>query len=294
MTPDARRRQALAACGLDPDLPMVRVASYANEVWIGEAVVLRINVRGVGRLAREARIARCLPRAALHPGILAVGDDGSTEWSLAPRIAGVDLGRAWRTLTDAERERATFELAAALAAVHSVSIDGIPDDIEPPHTLPLAPLLRLVDRVAAKHGDHPVLPAIRDFIRARWDAFDAQGIGLVHGDPHLENVLWDGTHVSALLDFEWSRGSWVHCDLEILLAVAEDPKLFASADHEDTVDAHAYAEVPRWLRAAYPTWFAHPRTDDRLAVLRASRALGHLIETDSSIRWRELEAILAR
>jgi aminoglycoside phosphotransferase len=287
-----RRRHALVACGLPADTPMTRVPSYANETWIGDDVVLRINTRGVGRLAREAALVRRLPRAALHPGILAIGDDGTLEWSLSPRVRGIDLGRAWRTMTDANRERATHELAHALAAVHATPTAGIPDDIEPPHTLPLGPLLDLVDTVAALHGRRPILDHIADFIRARWDAFDDRDTGLVHGDPHLENVLWDGAHVSALLDFEWSRASWIHADLEILLSVSDDPKLFASADHEDSVDPAQYAHLPRWLAAAQPAWFSHPRLGDRLDVLRASRTLGQLTDGDWALRWQHLQEIL--
>lgn len=286
----ARLRHVLIACGRDPDAPFRRAPSYANEAWVGTDVVVRINYRGVGRLAREAAIAARLPREALHPGILDVGDDGTLEWSLSPRVSGIELGRAWATLTAAERERATHELAAALAAVHATPCDGIADDIDPPHTLPLADLLDLVDDIAAARGHRPLLDAVAAFVRDCWTAFDDRDRGLVHGDPHLENVLWDGTRVSALLDLEWSRPSWIHCDLETLLALAADPAPFAS--DETGVYAADYADVPRWLRAAYPAWFTHPRLLDRLDVLHASRTLGHLLEDDSPLRWQHLQSLV--
>ena len=288
----SRRRHALAACGLDPDTPMTRASSYANETWVGDEIVLRVNVRGVGRLAREAAIVRRLPPAARHPGIHTIGDDGELEWSVSPRASGIDLGRAWRTMTPAQRERATHALAHALAAVHATPTDGIPDDIEPPHTLPLAPLLELVDVVADARGHRRLLDGIRQLICDRWDAFDGTDTGLVHGDPHLENILWDGEHVSAVVDFEWARPSWIHADLEILLAISDDPKLFASADHEDSVLTIDHADIPRWLCAARPDWFAHPRLLDRLDILHASRTLGHLTEGDSDLRWQHLESLL--
>jgi hypothetical protein len=44
--------------------------------------------------------------------------------------------------------------------------------------------------------------------------------------------------------------------------------------------------VPRWLRAACPSWFAHPRLADRLAVLRVSRLLGAIAdEPISATPW---------
>lgn len=290
-----RRRAALAACGVDPDLPMTRAASYANEVWLGDELVLRINWREVGRLAREARIVTRLPADARYPEILALGNDGEIEWMLTRRAPGIALGRAWNGMTTAHRERAIHELADGLAALHATPTDGIPDDIRPPHTLPLATLLALVTETAT---DPDVAGALTEFIRDRWSAFDAAGYGLVHGDPHLENVLWDGDHVSAVFDLEWSRASWIECDLEILLSVADAPALFAAEDYDTTLDPSAFVDVPRWLRAAQPAWFAHPRLLDRLEVLLVSRTLGVLADggpevATAGFRWDHLASVLA-
>jgi aminoglycoside phosphotransferase len=289
----ARRCTALRACGLDVELPMTRGASYANEVWLGREVVLRINWRGVGRLAREALVARRISRDARYPEILAVGDDGEIEWMLTRRVPGIALGHAWATLSSLQRERATHELAAALAALHATPTEGLPDGIHPPHTLPLAPLLELVADTVAPH-DPRLAESCAAFITDRWSAFDAADRGLVHGDPHLENVLWDGDHVSALLDLEWSRPSWIHADVEILLAIAADPIPFASADHAHLVNPMDYGEMAGWLRAARPAWFAHPRLRDRLEVLYLSRTLGHLDDDPvaSAFRWDDLRDLV--
>ena len=275
MTADDRRRRALAAAGLPTGGRFERVASYANEVWIGQHMVVRVGHLGLpggelGRLGREAAIAARLPGEARYPEILHVGRDDEMAWMITRRVPGTELARAWPALTSAEREQATRELAAALAAVHATPTDGIPDDIRPPHTLPLAPLLELCDEVP----DAGLARACAQFVRARWDAFDDADRGLVHGDPHLENVLWHAGHVTALLDFEWARPSWIHCDLEILLAVAADPKVFVAADLEAHIHGDQFVNVPRWLRAECPHWFAHPRLAARLAVLELSRTLG--------------------
>jgi hypothetical protein len=100
----------------------------------------------------------------------------------------------------------------------------------------------------------------------------------VHGDPHIENVLWDGARVSALLDLEWSQAAWVECDLEILLAVAAHPALFAASDYEASLDPADFSDVPRWLLSACPAWFAPTRLLERLELLLVSRTLGCLDE----------------
>ncbi len=280
---------------------MTRIVSYANETWLGDTLVLRINHRGVGRLAREARIVSALPREALYPEVVTVGHDDEIEWMLVRRVPGIDLGRAWMSMTPVEREHAIHQLAAALAAVHGTPIEGIPDDdfrpqpaFRPPHTLPLGPLLELIDEVIGPH-DPAIVELATEFVTQRWSAFDDADRGLVHGDPHLENVLWDGQRVSALLDLEWSRPSWSHADLEILLAVADSPRLFAAADYDASIDPSTFTEMPRWLAAARPDWFAHPRIVERLEVLYLSRTLG-CFEDDAdaaSFRWDHVAATLA-
>jgi len=198
-------------------------------------------------------------------------------------VPGIDLGRA----SAHERERAIPELAGALAAVHATPCDGIHDDIRPLHPLPLAPLLELIERIRSEGGAREVLDATEAFVCATWDPSDECDVGLAHGDPHLENVLWDGEHVSAVLDLEW-----IHADLEILASVS-DPALFASADYEHEVLAADYAKVPQWLAAAQPGWFSQPRLVDRLKLLHVSRTLG--FAEDGPLperRWHDLCDVL--
>jgi hygromycin-B 7''-O-kinase len=282
----ARARRALAAAGIAADAPIERAWSYANETWLGEGFVLRVNNRGdVGRLRREADLALRLPAEARHPGVLDHGTAGELEWLLLRRVRGVVLSRAWPEMERRLRERAARELASALRAMHGVDGPDLPRDadLDPPHILPLDRLLDLLASVgAAGLIDGRLRGDLEAFIRARWDAFDESGMGLVHGDPHLENVLWDGEHISALLDLDWSRRSWFEVDLEILLSFCAQPFLFVAADYEDRALADDYGEVRGWLEAEYPRWFAHPRLADRLAVLHVSRRLGVIDEVPPS------------
>jgi aminoglycoside phosphotransferase (APT) family kinase protein len=298
-----RRRRVLAAAGLPPALAMARVPSYANEVWVGDEVVVRINHHALvggapARLLREAAIAARLPREARYPELLDIGRNSEMSWIVSRRAPGVVLGRAWGAMRPAERERAIGELGEVLSAVHATPAVELTSELDieldPPHTLPLPAILALIDDLLADGGDPALYRDIAALVRERWTAFDDSGIALVHGDPHLENVLWDGTRISALLDLEWSRCSWIECDLEILLAIADHPALFSSADYAQTIDAADYAAVPGWLRSAQPAWFAHPRLLDRLEVLHVSRTLSFLgLDPRSEVRLAHLRAVLS-
>jgi hypothetical protein len=101
---------------------------------------------------------------------------------------------------------------------------------------------------------------------------------LAHGDPHLENVLWDEDHGLTLLDLEWSRRSVAEVDLEILLHFFRDPARFVSPEDEARAHPEDYAAAPAWLREDYPELFLHPDRETRLRVLWVSRLLGFLVD----------------
>ncbi len=280
--------------------------SNANEAWLAPDFVLRVNSRGdLGRLEREAFVAAQLPGEVRYPGILAHGSDGEIEWLLVRRVSGVDLSRAWPGLSWAERRRAVTELAEVLSVLHGVEASGLPEDrdLAPPHVLPLDRMLDQIARVAElAFMDRGLLAEAAAFVQGAWEAFDAQGRGLVHGDLHLENVLCDGGRITALLDLEWSRRSWLEVDLEILLSFCAFPAWFVAEDYESRMQAADFAPVPNWLAVAYPQWFAHPRREERLAVLGISRHLGALVDdpprrpveaADPKDRRNHLRALLA-
>lgn len=298
--PVQRLRRALTAAGIDRDQPLTRVATFSNEVWLGDAIAVRINhgelIGGAPeRLLREAVIAARVPPEARYPPIISAGFDVDLDasWLITRRVPGIQLGRAWGTMSPHDRECAIHQLAGALDALHATAADGISDDIEGPHTLPIDPLLALIDRVIDASKDPALLHDVAAFVRERWRVFDRAPPVLAHGDPHLENVLWDGANVTALLDLEWARTSFRECDLEILLSVADHPALFAAEDYEHSVCAADYADIPRWLAAAMPAWFSSPDIIDRLDLLHVSRTLGLLVDAPgSSIRRIHLRAAL--
>lgn len=284
--------------GLDPDTPLQRASSQANEVWLAPDFVLRVNFRGdIGRLRREYDVAHVLPPAARYPGVAYYGTDGQIEWIVGQRVPGVVLSRVWPTLSPEQRRQATHELGHALATLHAVAMPSLPGDADlaPPHILPLPRLVGLIHRVAAADKlDNALARDLEAFVRERWDAFDDQSRGLVHGDPHLENVLWDGERISAVLDLEWSRNSWLEVDLETLLSFYNVPERFVSEQDEHLAHAEDYRDAPGWLAEAHPDLFAHPRLSDRLTVLHISRVLTIVEEAQrpSPLRTAQLRAVL--
>ena len=277
-----RVRHVLWAAGLADAGRPERVPS-ANEVWYAEPYVVRLSTApACRRLAHEVAVARMLPPGVPYPPIVSTGADELCEWLITERVRGQALSRAWPAMPEGERQDAVRQLGGVIRRLHRVHerrrsdralrppfLEG--DTLECPHQLPAARVLELVERARAlPHVDPAVLDGAADLVRAAADALDDEPVALVHGDLHFENVMWDGDTITALLDLEWSRVGAADIDLDVLLRFCAEPSLHVAGDYAHLAKRKDYREVPRWLHAAYPALFAHPRLKDRLTLYNLS------------------------
>ena len=271
---EARARRALAEAGLDYRMPLVRASSVTNEVWLGTEVVIRVNRRPNQRLRREAYLGPLLPGGVNYPEILAYGGELGADWLIVRRRPGEVLSRRWPDMSVGERRSATRQLATLLRHLHRVERPGaLPEIDAAPQLLAsreygvVEPLLEALAEVAEmEHVDRKLVAATEELVRGTHhtiEPFDTRH--LVHGDLHFENVLWDGRAITALLDFEWTRGGPSDLDLDVFLRFCAYPYLHVAADYESRTHARDYAMVPYWLAEDYPELFSHP---DQLARSR--------------------------
>jgi thiamine kinase-like enzyme len=80
--------------------------------------------------------------------------------------------------------------------------------------------------------------------------------GLIHGDLHFDNILWDAGQIVALLDFESAHIAPLDLELDLFLRYCTFPSLFVAEEYEHLTDPQDYRSVPGWLGEAYPALFA--------------------------------------
>ena len=272
---ELRARRALAAAGLGDDTaPLTRVESVTNEVWAKGDILVRVGGDIGNRLRREAALASAIPPAVRYPKILAVGDDGGVEWLVTERVAGEPLVGCWSGLTEAGRRSAVGDLAAAVRALHETTAPlGLPDARDAPHLLqlgddPTRPLREGLDRARGlEHVDAGLIDETASFVERLAPALRPfASTTLIHGDLHFQNVLWDGSSVSAVLDLEFARMAPADLDLDVLLRFCALPFLFVPIGREHEVRPEQYIDVPSWFRDEYPALFDVPRLVDRLRI----------------------------
>ncbi|HZQ58655.1 MAG TPA: aminoglycoside phosphotransferase family protein [Acidimicrobiales bacterium] len=267
--------------GADPK-QLSRVTNALNEVWRFGPYIVRINPHpGATRLQREARLLAALPPEVRAPRPVAAGSAPFGEWMVAFRLPGTELARAWHGLDRAERRRSTKELAHCMEALHSVTAPGAEapgGDDDCPHPLPLPRLEAALAKARDIPGVDPgVIDAAAEKLHSAADALDGDSATLVHGDLHLENVLTSGGGVSGVLDFEWCRPGPADLDLDVLLHSIADPALHVESGDGNALQRRDFDDVVRWLRAAYPALFAHPRLPERLWVYRLAYEVQSLV-----------------
>jgi hygromycin-B 7''-O-kinase len=280
-----RARRVLADLGLPGAARAVRAPSARNEVWILDDMVLRVAPAHSGRLRYEAAVAATLPPEVGYPEILDAGEAAFGEWLLVRRAPGVPLGEAWGRMGDADRREAVTQLAARLALIHATPAPHLEppfarDPLGCPH--PVDPPGRLVGLVARAralpHVDPAVIDGARALVERAASALDGPPpTRLVHGDLHLENVVWDGNRITAIVDFEFARAGPPDLDLDILLRFCAEPGLHAADSYHREVAAADFRTVPAWLRQDYPELFAHPRLGERLTLYALAYDLRQLL-----------------
>lgn len=280
-----RARRVLADLGLPGAARAVRAPSALNEVWLLDDMVLRVAPLHSGRLRYEAAVAAALPPEVGYPEVLGVGEAAFGEWLLLRRVEGIPLGEAWSAMGEADRREAIAQLAARMQLIHGTPAPDLDppfahDPLASPHPVdPPGRLLRLIRRARDLPDVDPhVFEGAQALLERCLPALAGpRPTGLVHGDLHLENVLWDGNRITALVDFEFARAGPPDLDLDILLRFCATPELHVADAYRHAVSAATFRMVPAWLRQDYPALFAHPRLVDRLTVFALAYDLRQLL-----------------
>lgn len=281
-----RALQVLQSAGIPAPAQLDSASSVTNEVWMTRDVVVRINRKATGRLHREATLAPLLPRSTGYPGIVASGGGGNLDWLIVRRRPGAPLAHAWPTMTRAERRAAVHQIASGLRQIHATRTPAglprleTPQLIDASELFPISPLEQALEAALRV----PTIPGwLLDDLgaRIRWLASalaDFRGDTLIHGDLTFENVLWDGTQVTAIIDFEWARGAPPDLELDVLLRMCAYPHLHVGPSQADAARAEDYAEVPMWFAEAYPDMFEVDRIADRLELYSLAFDLRDLLQ----------------
>ncbi|MFW2382645.1 MAG: phosphotransferase family protein, partial [Acidimicrobiales bacterium] len=202
------------------------------------------------------------------------------------RKPGVPVSRAWPTMSASRRRSFVKEFASSLKTLHSVPTPPVatkmhenPHLLDPSAVTPVVPILMAIDQLMVRNQvDRMILQDIADLVNDHGTALeDYHQRTLIHGDLSFENVMVDVNGLSALLDFEWSRGAPPDLELDVLLRFLRFPDAHVPSDVASTLSSLDFDEVPGWLAEDYPELFEHPRIVERLALYNVAFDMAELV-----------------
>ncbi len=282
----ARAKRALQGLGFDASGPMTRASSTRNEVHISNHHVVRINPRPDQRLGREGQVCTALPDFSWTPHVLGHSAGTGFDFVVVERKPGRAISRSWPKMTSDQRREFIRQFAEALQALHSVrtppvatKIFGTPHLLDPSAVSPVVPILMAIDNlVAQRQVDRVLLKDLADLVNDHGDSLnDYDQRTLIHGDLSFENVMIHEGNLSAIIDFEWSRGAPADLELDVLLRFLRYPEAHVPADVAHTLSSLDFEEVPGWLAEDYPALFSHPRLSERLALYSVAFDMAELV-----------------
>ncbi len=265
-----RARQILKNVGLE-NQALERVSSTRNEVFLSKDYVIRTNKRSDQRLKRETEVYRLLPNESWAPEIITYGTNNTNDYLICKRKPGASLARHWPQMQPQQRRRAITQIVAICKQIHAIDGD-IPPLASSPHLLDFTnysivqPALEMLEKVSPFYDLH-FLDDIRQKIDALYSiiTFEKQ-LHLIHGDLTFENILWDGSNISAVVDFEWARAAPLDLEIDVLFRYYGLPEAHAPAEHQHSVKPQDYYAVPLWLMEDYPALFEVDKLTERLVL----------------------------
>ena len=299
---EARARQALRAANLPFDGILTRASSTSNEIHMSDGEVIRVAEIANVRLARETGLYPYLPDAPWRPNLIVRGETGGYDYVILERKPGQPLAHVWPFLPPHRRRAVITDLAHCLRAIHATPV---PTTLSPlratlhcldetailPHvTLPLRSALERIG--ADPNADPGIIAAALDYLatnQTHLDDYNRKNI--IHADLTFENLLFDGRQLSAVIDFEWSRGAPADLDLDVLLRCCYLPKAHV-ADHLQTLTRRAdYEDIPVWLAEDYPELFSQPHLRERLTIYSMAYDVKSALETPIPARKSDFDEL---
>jgi len=316
-TDDVRPPAALlAAAGLGHAACFRRAFSYSSDVWIGDAVVLRVARAGdPWTLTHEQEVMSWLPDAVPRATMLTTGEYEGRAWLVMERVVGEEVARAWPEMSVQHRRDVIHQLGQAMHRIDvpsdwqrpdltAVALAALrtPEQIAAPFQAPPTRIWALGEAARAlSYVDTGLVDAAIQLVGEQLPLFADAERRLVHTDLHWANLMTDGRSLTAILDFERARPAAADLDLDVLLRFSYWPRLPDAPEYESALHAADFQRVPAWLAEVYPQLLATPHLRERLEVYAVVHDLRQGIQFPDvpgvtkppSWPWNRLRATLA-
>lgn len=243
--------------------------------------------RSTGSLRREAALLERLQGRVRAPECVASGmDENLGEYLVQRWIRGENMLDAWIKNPDVTtREWWMLQWIESIKTIHAERFprpgelpEGRLKEFPTWRSYIESRLRKRVDTLMRIPGvDRQLVLAAERYVRRQAAVLEDGAFCLVHRDLHFANVLVEGPHLVAILDFELAEAGTPDYELDTIYRFLRYPDQFAQGPNPHRVTPQRFASVWFRLKRGYPEMFV-PRLRDRLALYSLDRDLSTLAQ----------------
>ena len=198
-------------------------------------------------------------------------------YEIIEKVSGKTLYELWYRLSDSERIKIVIQIIDILKPFHSKEVKGY-DFLEMLKTK----ILYLKDKCNLDNE------LFNDLINMCYKYFKKNTFGLIHGDLHFDNFMYDGTNLH-LLDFERCMVAPIDYDFRIFSKYNSQPYLWASAKTDMLTVESDYQDLMSMFLENYKELNEIPYINERLDFYSIIESLENYKNTKNKERLDEVK-----
>lgn len=198
-------------------------------------------------------------------------------YEILEKVSGKTLYELWYRLSDSERIKIVIQIIDILKPFHSKEVKGY-DFLEMLKTK----ILYLKDKCNLDNE------LFNDLINMCYKYFKKNTFGLIHGDLHFDNFMYDGTNLH-LLDFERCMVAPIDYDFRIFSKYNSQPYLWASAKTDMLTVESDYQDLMSIFLENYKELNEIPYINERLDFYSIIESLENYKNTKNKERLDEVK-----
>ena len=198
-------------------------------------------------------------------------------YEVIEKVSGKTLYELWYRLSDSERIKIVIQIIDILKPFHSKEVKGY-DFLEMLKTK----ILYLKDKCNLDNE------LFNDLINMCYKYFKKNTFGLIHGDLHFDNFMYDGTNLH-LLDFERCMVAPIDYDFRIFSKYNSQPYLWASAKTDMLTVESDYQDLMSIFLENYKELNEIPYINERLDFYSIIESLENYKNTKNKERLDEVK-----
>ena len=203
-------------------------------------------------------------------------------YEIIEKVSGKTLYELWYKLSDVERQKIVIKMIDILRPLHSKVVKGY-EFLEMLKTK----VLYLRDKC---NFDEEMF---NDLINMCYKYFKDNTFGLIHGDLHFDNFMFDGTNLY-LLDFERCMVAPIDYDFKIFSRYSVQPYLWASSKTDMVTVESDYQDLMSLFLENYPELSNIPYINERLEFYSIIESLDNYKNTKDEERLEEVREKIQR